>query len=513
MNRFFIVQLLSIMLLLFYAVPTYVMPLLEPIWLQPGQIKFQALRSQGVANMLAEQLNSPVDNNGLSNVNLDSFPYEVSVQYLSDVDLTEAQLSTLQKNSFWVHPEMLVSYQLLEQHNRVLIIGNADTPKESALSYSQREIMGTVFLLTQKLNSTPIENWGTLAKQLTIEFRYPITVLPIEEVSLSKDKMTQLQQGRLVTQIAQEGYQYGSGIDWFYQQLPNGSILIGGPIAPSITDKLILGNISIFLAIGVFIALILILWLLPTWRSTSYLNQITSKFSAQDYSSRMPILFASLLNPQARTFNQMAQRTEQLFFDNQQLIRTSSKALKQPLDKLEAQLDQYKKSEKPLIEALDHMEQSINDMRDITSLILLIGKFNREKENLTVVGIELNKWVNTQSSQWQTQLDGKLTIINHTASDIQSKVKIDIEPYYLNIAILNMLRLSLPTLNALELHITTTPQVSQITTYQNDNETSAKMLIELSGQYLLQLAQQYKGQILHNKSNGTITLEIPNVLS
>ncbi len=512
MNRFFIVQLLSIMLLLLYAVPKYVMPLLEPIWLQPGQVKFQTLRSQGVANILAEQLNSQTSDEASNHINLDNFPYAVTVDSFDELNLTESQLNTLKQNDFWVHPETLFSYKLLTE-NRVLIVGNADTPKASSLSFSQREIMGTVFLLTQKINNTPPEYWDTLTTQLTTDFRYPIAVLPINEVSLDQDEMTQLQQGRLVTQVAQEGYQYGSGIDWFYQQLPSGYVLIGGPIAPFITDKLVAGNISIFLAIGVFIALILLLWLLPTWRSTSYLNQITSKFSAQDYSSRVPILFASLLNPQARTFNQMAQRTEQLFYNNQQLIHTSSKALKQPLDKIESQLEQYKQSSTSQNETLDQMEQSVNEMRDITSLILLIGKFNREKENLNIVSIKLSEWVYTQSSQWQAQLDNKLIIVNHSASDIKPKIKIDVDPYYLNMAILNMLRLSLPTPNALELHITITPQVSQITTYQNDNKASATMLTELSGQYLLQLAQQHKGAILHNTSNGTITLEIPNVLS
>ena len=113
MNRFFIVQLLAITLLLFYAVPNYVMPLLEPIWLQPGKVKFQILRSQGVANILAEQLNSQTSENDSNSVNLDNYPYSVKVQQLSELNLTEVQLNTLKQNNFWVHPDTLYSYKIL----------------------------------------------------------------------------------------------------------------------------------------------------------------------------------------------------------------------------------------------------------------------------------------------------------------------------------------------------------------------------------------------------------------
>ncbi|MGF1765054.1 hypothetical protein [Aliivibrio kagoshimensis] len=512
MNRFFIVQLLSIMLLLFYAVPNYVMPLLEPIWLQPGKIKFQTLRSQGVASVLAEQLNSRAKDEDAINVNLDNFPYDVSIQYLSNTDLTEAQIDTLTKKSFWVHPDTLFSYMMLEQDERVLILGNADNPKASALSFAQREIMGTAFMLTQKLNATPIEHWEALTKQLSRNFRYPISIVSITEVSLPNDEIKQLKEGKLVTLTAQGGYEHGSGIDYFYQQLPNGSVLTGGPIALYITEKIIAGNIVIFLTIGAFIALILLLWLLPTWRSTNHLTQVTSKFSDQDYSSRMPILFASLLNPQARTFNQMAQRTEQLFTNNQQLIRLSSRALRQPLDIIESQLNQYVKNTAPQGEILDQMEQSVNDMRDIASLILAIGKFNREKESLNIIHIKLIQWINGQSKQWKALFDKQL-VIKHSINDKESKFGIDADPYYLNIAVINMLRLCQQTPNALELCITLNPKMSQITTYQNNSETNMNTLTGLTEQYLLQLAQQCKGQIIRNQLTGTITLEIPNVLS
>ncbi|MGC3834593.1 hypothetical protein ACPSKX_10055 [Moritella viscosa] len=402
MSRFFIVQLLVIVLLFFYAVPNYVMPLLEPLWLQPGKVKFQALRSQGVANILAEQLNSQASKGGSNSVNLDDFPYTVKVQRFSELSLTKAQFNTLKKNDFWVHPDTLNSYKLLD-NNQVLIIGDPDMRSESR--------------------------------------------------PLSIDEVEQLKQGKLLTQTTLNGYKYGSGIDRFYQQLSNGRILSGGPISPFITDEITVGNISILLSIGMFNVLILLIWLLPTWRSIYYLNQVTSKFRSQDYTCRMPILFASLLNPQARTFNQMAQRTEQLFYDNQQLIHTSSKALKQPLAKIGKQLEQYKKGMQQS-ETLDQMEQSVNDMRDITSLILLIGKFNREKENRQFVPIKLTEWINKHSLQWQIKLDSKLTVINHSESDIEPDILTYIDPYFFDNAILSILSLSIGTTLGLELHLT-----------------------------------------------------------
>jgi len=511
LSRFFIVQLLVIVLLFFYAVPNYVMPLLEPLWLQPGKVKFQALRSQGVANILAEQLNSQASKGGSNSVNLDDFPYTVKVQRFSELSLTKAQFNTLKKNDFWVHPDTLNSYKLLD-NNQVLIIGDPDMRSESSLSYSQHEIMGTVFLLIQEFNQTPIEHWDTLTQQLTINFRYPIELLSIDNLPLSIDEVEQLKQGKLLTQTTLNGYKYGSGIDRFYQQLSNGRILSGGPISPFITDEITVGNISILLSIGMFNVLILLIWLLPTWRSIYYLNQVTSKFRSQDYTCRMPILFASLLNPQARTFNQMAQRTEQLFYDNQQLIHTSSKALKQPLAKIEKQLEQYKKGMQQS-ETLDQMEQSVNDMRDITSLILLIGKFNREKENRQFVPIKLTEWINKHSLQWQIKLDSKLTVINHSESDIEPDILTYIDPYFFDNAILSILSLSIGTTLGLELHLTINQKVSQILVYKSEHETDVKMPINLNAQYLLLFAQQCKGQVIRNNLNNTITLEIPNVLS
>lgn len=511
MNRFFIVQLLTIMLLLFFAIPSYIMPLLEPIWLKPGQIEFQTLRSQGVANILAEQLNSRASKDGLQSVDLDNFPYFVNAKGIGELNLTEKQRDTLKKNDFFVHPETLYSYKRLE-NNQVLIIGNPETPKESSLSYSQREIMGTVFLLTQKFNQTAIENWDAQTQQLTTIFRYPIEILSMDELPLSIDELDQLQQGKLLAQTVQGGYQYGSGVDRFYQKLSNGSVLSGGPIAPFITDKLIIGTFSILLGMGMFNAVILLLWLQPTWRSIHFLNQITSKFKAQDYTNRMPVLFASLLNPQARTFNKMAQRTEQIFCDNQQLIQSSSQALKQPLARIEEQLEQYKTGARH-DETLDQMEQSVNDMRDITSLILLIGKFNREKENSQFLAIELSEWVNKQSRQWQIKLDRQLVVINHSENDTEPEVLTHVDSYYLDRAILSLLSLSTQAQQELKLYLTICEKASLITIYQSDHDTDASMLNSLNEQYLLLVAKQHKGQVFNDDSNRTVTLEIPNVLS
>lgn len=499
------------MLLLFYAIPQYIMPLLEPIWLKPGQIEFQTLRSQGVANILADQLNSQASKDGLHSVKLDSFPYPVKVERFSELNLAEVQLNALKKNDFWVHPDTLYSYKLLE-NKQVLVIGNPDTPKESGLSYSQREVMGTVFLLVEKFNQTPIKSWDTQTRKLTSIFHYPIEILSMDELSLSKDEMEQLKQGKLLTQTAQGGYQYGSGVDRFYKQLFNGSVLSGGPIAPFITDKLIIGTFSILFCMGIFNAVILLLWLQPTWRSIHFLNQITSKFRARDYTNRMPVLFASLLNPQARTFNKMAQRTEQLFCDNQQLIQSSSQALKQPLARIEKQLDQYKKGTHK-DETLDQMEQSVNDMRDITSLILFIGKFNREKESSQLVAIELSEWVHKQAVQWQIKLDKQLTVINHFENDSVPGVLTCVDSYHLDRAILSMLSLSIQAQQELTLHLTIQEQVSQITIYQSEHDVDASMLKNLNEQYLLLVAQQHKGQVLSDNSNRTVMLEIPNVFS
>ncbi|MEZ8823346.1 hypothetical protein [Vibrio sp. 10N.261.55.A7] len=511
MSRFFIVQLLTIVLLLFYSVPNYLMPMFEPVWLQPAMVKFQTLRSQGVATLLAEQLNAHSTNEQSTPVSLDNFPYLVEMKRFNDLNLTGAEVSLLKEDGFMVDPESLNSYKIVDAE-RVLVIGNPDIPKTSSMSYAQREIMGTVFLLTQRFEQTPMDQWNELAEELTVHFRYPIDIQSFDEIVLSSEQKERLKQGELMTELVQGDHEYGSGIDRFYQQLSNGRVLVGGPIAPFISDKLAIGITSVLLALGLFNALMLILWLLPTWRTAKCLDLATKRISEQIYTSRIPILFASLLNPQARTFNKMADRTEQLFHDNQQLIYTFSNALSQPVDEIEHQLDLYKK-EVGNEDRLDQMELLLNDMRDLTSLILLIGKFNREKDNSHRVTIELSDWINRKIAHWQIRLDREVTLVDLSEKQYFSSMQTCIDPYFFEQAILSLLSIAKPSPYPLELYVTANLTHTQIKVYQCEERADTDTLKGMNEEFLFLLAQHYKGQVLHDHLNCSVMLEVPNVLS
>ncbi|WP_295899396.1 hypothetical protein [uncultured Vibrio sp.] len=464
-----------------------------------------------MATILAEHLNSPSNTEETTSVNLDSFPYLVEVKGFSELDLADSQVNQLKEQNFMVDPISLHSYQVVDT-DRVLVLGNPDVPKPTTLSYAQREIMGTVFLLTQQFEQAPSEQWGVLAKELSVHFRYPIEILSLNDLAFSNDQIEQLKQGKIVTELVQSEHQYGSGIDRFYLQLSNGSVLSGGPIAPFISSKSAIGTTAVLLALGLFNALMLILWLLPTWRSAKNLDLVTKRFSEQIYTSRIHILFASLLNPQARTFNKMAERTEQLFQDNQQLIYTFSNALNQPVDEIEHQLACYKK-EMGNEDRLDQMEFLVNDMRDLTSLILLIGKFNREKGSSPFVTIELNSWIRKQITQWQTRLDREVILFDFSEKQRFASALTYIDPYYFEQAIISLLRISKPSPHPIELYVTVSQRHTQFKVYQSEESNDINALKRMNEEFLTLVAQHYKGQVVHSHSDCSVTLEVPNVSS
>lgn len=153
-------------------------------------------------------------------------------------------------------------------------------------------------------------------------------------------------------------------------------------------------DLMLTLAVYLGLALMMGIWLLPLTRRLSLLTRTAHQFGQGDLHARVPASSLSYIQDLEFSFNQMAQRIEQLIAENRLLASSLSHDLRTPLAcfrfGLEAALDSQENEEKNaylhrLENDLERMENLVAAFLDFASLERQAAKIQPKVLNLTTL--------------------------------------------------------------------------------------------------------------------------------
>ncbi len=299
-------------------------------------------------------------------------------------------------------------------------------------NYSRNIFIGSFYVIETELNRTPIEQWDQVVKTMQSHFNFPLTVSPIESLSLQKINRSVLAEDDVVVLFEED-------MIILYQRLgQTNMVLTMGPIPAFRYNKFLL-DIIFSLVIAAFFS---ILALIVVWPYANKLRRISiaaEAFGNGKLDARANLPQRSSLAHLANAFNSMADRIQELIRSHRELTHAVSHELRTPLARLRFSMEMIASADES-----DKREKHLEGMRrDVDELDLLVS------ELLTYA--KLDKSYRPQMEQmdlgpWLTDLAAVLDAENSKAaiecriSSPNPKVPLAASPQFLERALRNLVQ-------------------------------------------------------------------------
>lgn len=286
--------------------------------------------------------------------------------------------------------------------------------------------------ITQQLNQTPYSQLETKAKKLSDDYQIDIALNQASNVALPKSLLTQLSQpGGLL--LASESSPY------LIRKLDKHTDVLIKIYLP--TEPINNQNEDIILTTILYLGMcsIIILWLFPLTRRLYFLTSVAEKIGEGNLELRVSTSKYSYIRSFENSFNQMAEKIENLVTDNKILARSLSHDIRTPMSCLrfgvEAALDTNDIEKKDTY--IHRMEAELTRMEDMTSAFLEYAGMERKSFNLRKENIDVNSFLQNVSDDLQSlALQNNIDLIYHK---ISSPVTALIDEHWCKRAIQNLI--------------------------------------------------------------------------
>ena len=255
-------------------------------------------------------------------------------------------------------------------------IGNSQWVISSALGISESEhytrtTKGAVYLMRKTFDGKPRQQWPELLDELSRNFGYQLTILPVAELTLTKDKITQLENNELVWHKVSATELY------FYGILPDGKSALRA-ITPPVNEG---GAFFVIFVIFILIVSIcMFIWVYPLWRDLKRLSITADNFGDGYLTQRAELAKTSAVARLGRSFNQMADRIEKLIQGQKELTNAIAHDLRTPLYRLRfafEMLNADEATEKEQQKYKRSIHTSVDDLDHLINQTLILSRYNR----------------------------------------------------------------------------------------------------------------------------------------
>lgn len=295
----------------------------------------------------------------------DKFYYEINLIPIDSEKITDEERSKLLQNQYvgGSDNETLedVTYVRKRFFDTDLVINMFldETEEQSTLNLAQ----GYVYLIESELNQQPSSQWSkTIAEFQTIGMT--IAIANINDVELSKLKKRKLHEKGMTWKV--DDYDYTT----IYRKLANEQVLILGPYP--LPGETLFYELFIYISFFVFIALAVLIFIVPFWRDLKKLERAATRFGEGDLESRSDIGNRSNIYPLSSSFNTMADSIGTMIHENRSMSNALAHDLRTPLARLrfatemledenlsQDQSDNYKNIINNSITTLEHLIQQV----------------------------------------------------------------------------------------------------------------------------------------------------------
>lgn len=296
-------------------------------------------------------------------------------------------------------------------------------------AYWRELTRGVYHVLLEDLKALPPEEWDRYIRRLKPHFGYPISLDSIDELPLSPAERSQLMDDRIV--VKDDG-------NLFHRRMPGSQkVVTMGPIQEF--DSSLWIDVLVWGIITLSFGLMALIWARPFWLKLKKISIAAQVFGRGEFTARADLPRRSALSPLASTFNDMAERIQQLINSHKELTRAVSHELRTPISRIRFSLEMAHTAggEPDRLHYLAEIGQDVDELDSLVSELLIHARFDREHPDLDQEERLLAPWLAETVRTAKTEFS-QTTCTCRIAPDAEA-IKARIAPRFLARALTNLI--------------------------------------------------------------------------
>jgi signal transduction histidine kinase len=254
--------------------------------------------------------------------------------------------------------------------------------------YSVGLLKGPYFVTMKYLESVPENEIQDTIKNLQNEFGFQINAVNLKTLEFPLKEMNLLKNGEILPR--EEG-------SMFYKRIGHTNWAIEmGPIKEfdevfSLWQFQLIAWITIIFSIAV----LSLIWAFPFWQNLKKVMDAADHFGAGRFDARAELGKRSQLRQLAETFNNMAERIEDLIRSQKLLVNAVSHELRTPISRARFGIDMLENTldEKERKRYSSGISEDIDDLESLVSELLTYASFDQKTEFIHFETINIKDWL------------------------------------------------------------------------------------------------------------------------
>jgi signal transduction histidine kinase len=303
---------------------------------------------------------------------------------------------------------------------------------QSQHQHNSRLSKSTFELLEQALSVYPEDQWQTKIKTISQQFTFPVSVLPLGEITATENEISAMKNGDIMT------LEINKKTETIFKRINQTDYLIRiGPFHEPFSLNYL--NVFMLLTLALIIAIPIFLWVWPLWRDLLSLDSTAKQFGQGKFNTRSHIKNKSTVFPLSDTFNAMASRIQSLISSHKELTNAVSHELRTPIARLRFGMEILNQTtdKKNRQRHIEGMNKDIDELDELVAELLTYARFDREKPELVLESKSFQYWI---KQVIKNNYIGQDSIAIHYMSSNIKDINVNLESRLLSRALTNILQ-------------------------------------------------------------------------
>lgn len=304
--------------------------------------------------------------------------------------------------------------------------------REEITTYNRELSRGVFFILVSQLENIDQSRWADHLHDLQPHFSFTLSLQRLDSAQFTAEEKKQLGQGVIAVR--------GDG-DLLFQRINTSPFVLQlGPFQDQEKLRSLRINALIWGSAVVFLGLLSLLWALPFWRRLKNVQSAAFAFGKGDFSVRARLPQHSALAPLAESFNDMADRIQQLIHSHRDLTRAVSHELRTPLTRIRFSLEMLgdNGSNENHRRYISSIAKDVDELEAMITELLSYARFEAQGIELNRQRLPLLSWLHETAACVEHEM-GNLQFRLYANAD-EDNLMTDFDPGAMGRAVTNLLR-------------------------------------------------------------------------
>jgi len=246
-------------------------------------------------------------------------------------------------------------------------------------------VQGIYNMLLEDIEALPQVRWKDYIKHRQPQFGYPLAIESMDTLDLKEKDLVILNQGGTV--VKKDG-------DLYYRRIGSSNqVVTMGPLPefiPPMRVEVLFWSMAV-----VNFALMALLWSMPFWLKLRRISVAAESFGKADFSARARISERSALFPLANSFNDMAQKIQQLIASHKELTSAVSHELRTPISRIRFSMEMLEIADdiEERRQNISEIHKDIDELDTLVSELLIYARFDQKRPCLELAELPVLPWM------------------------------------------------------------------------------------------------------------------------